>query len=61
MCHSIASVYEDLFTLFDFYFISMDPKNEAIHGDNLIFVVVDLIKRDVLDKWETTFNSHDIT
>ena len=41
MCHRLASIYEDLFTLFEFYFAdsSADFKSE-----NVIFIVVDMIK-----------------
>lgn len=41
MCHRLASIYEDLFTLFEFYFAdsSADFKSE-----NVIFIVVEMIK-----------------
>jgi hypothetical protein len=44
MCHRLAAIYEDLFTLYDFYFSDIGAIQDSKH---LIFTAIDMIRKEI--------------
>lgn len=55
----MAAIYEDLFTLFEYYFIDMKPKTDT-KSSNLTVVIGNMIKSEAERRWISKYGVHDL-